>query len=256
MPTWNANQYLRFFDQRTQPCRDLAQRVLLESPRRVIDLGCGPGNSTAVLARRWPKARITGLDSSAEMLAAARESVPDVDWVEEDISNWRPAEKFHLVFSNAALQWVSNHAELFPRLMANVAPGGALAVQMPANYHDAPAHRLMREIAGSSRWKNLLPRVRTWHVQELPFYFDALSPLASRLELWSTQYIHILAGPQEIVEWYRGTGLRPYLDALTAPADRESFLAQYQAAVAAAYPPQRDGKVLFPFSRIFLIAWA
>ncbi len=255
MPTWNVNQYLRFMDQRTQPCWDLAKRVVLEAPQRVIDLGCGPGNSTAVLARRWPKADLTGLDSSAEMIAAARASAPDRKWMEADIGNWRPADRFDLVFSNAALQWLPNHADLFPRLMAGVTTGGALAVQMPCNY-DAPAHRLIREIAGAPRWSHQLANIRQWHVHEPAFYYDVLSPVTSRLDLWTTQYLHVLTGPEEIVEWYQGTGLRPYLDVLSHPEDREAFLTQYQAAVTAAYPPQRDGKVLFPFRRLFLIAWA
>ena len=254
MPTWNADQYLRFLNQRTQPCWDLVNRVALAAPQRVIDLGCGPGNSTAVLAQRWPKADLTGLDSSAAMNTAARASAPDRHWIQADIDHWHPAECFDLVFSNAALQWLPNHAELFPRLLTRVAPGGALAVQMPVN-DDAPAHRLLHDLARASRWSNRLSNLRQWHVHEPAFYDDILSPVSSRVDLWITQYLHILTGPEEIVEWYKGTGLRPYLDALTNPTDREDFLAEYRAAITAAYPSQRSGKVIFPFRRIFLVAW-
>ena len=254
MPAWNADQYLRFADQRTQPCRDLVQRVPLPSLQRAIDLGCGPGNSTAVLSERWPDAHITGLDSSAAMIAAAQASAPHGHWIQQDIGNWRPADRYDLIFSNAALQWLPDHAQLFPLLLTSLAPGGALAVQMPANDQDSLAHRLICEIAQASKWKNRLSNIHRWHVHEPAFYYDVLSSLTSHLDLWTTQYLHVLAGPQEIVQWYKGTGLRPYLDALTRPVDQQEFLAEYQAAVTAAYPPQPDGKVLFPFRRVFVMA--
>ena len=255
MPTWNADQYLRFADQRTRPCRDLAANIALEKPQRIVDLGCGPGNSTAVLAARWPEAEVEGIDSSAEMIAAARKEVPEGTWTIGDISTWKAAEPVDLVFSNAALHWVPDHAGLYPRLFAQVAAGGALAVQVPINL-DAPAHRAMRELAGSPGWRAFFPqRVREWHAFPSEVYYDLLAKEAARIDLWETEYLHILAGPEAIVDWYKGTGLRPFLDKLPGEAERERFLADYGEALRPLYPARGDGRVLFPFKRLFLIAY-
>ena len=259
MPTWDSKQYLQFADQRTRPCRDLAARVNVEAPARVIDLGCGPGNSTAVLMERWPESQIAGLDSSAQMIKSARKSYPKQTWVLGDINSWNSdgKERFDVVFSNAALQWAEDHAALFPRLMRAVNPGGALAIQVPGNF-DATAHRLMREIAAEPVWKVRFPPggVREWHVHDLPFYYDVLSPCTDHLDLWETEYIHIMPSAQAILEWYKGTGLRPFLDALKFDDHRSEFLHSYLQKLTTAYPPQADGKVLFPFRRLFIVAYA
>lgn len=253
MPSWNPNQYLQFADERTRPCRDLINRIALH-PRRIIDLGCGPGNSTETLVERWPEADVTGLDSSPDMIAAAQKSHPRQHWVRGDIATWETDVPFDLVFSNAALQWVSNHQAVFPRLFRQVAPGGALAVQVPGNF-DAPAHRLMRELAYSKVWRNHFPnKVREWHVHEPAFYYDTIAPLARRLDLWTTEYLHILESPWAIVEWYKGTGSRPFLDLLSLD-DQDRFLAEYEALLTASYPRRADGRVLFPFQRLFLVAY-
>lgn len=256
MPTWNAGQYLRFAGERTRPCRDLAAAVALEAPRRIVDLGCGPGNSAAVLAARWPEAEIEGVDSSEAMITAARRDAPARSWIVGDISAWTGAPPCDLVFSNAALQWVPDHEIVYPHLFAQVAPGGALAAQVPCNL-DAPAHAAMRALAARADWRGHFPRegVREWHVHPAAFYYDLLSPLAARLDLWETEYLHVLSGPAAIVEWYRGTGLRPFLDALPDEPARQRFLDDYLQAVTAAYPAQRDGRVLLPFRRLFLIAY-
>jgi trans-aconitate 2-methyltransferase len=251
MPDWSAEQYLRFAGERTQACRDLAARVD-SSPRTVVDLGCGPGNSTAVLAARWPGASIVGLDSSADMLATARRDHPALDWRQSDIAEWAAEDGpvFDLVFSNAALQWLPDHAELLPRLLAR---SSVLAVQMPASTTE-PAQRVMRDMAASSRWRpRFRESIKDWHTQDAGFYYDILSPAAARIDLWYTDYLHVMYGPAAIVEWYRGTGLRPFLDAL-APEDRDPFLAEYRDAIRPAYPPRADGRVLFPFRRLFLLA--
>lgn len=254
MPTWNATQYLQFADERTRPCRDLVNRIAVENPRRVIDLGCGPGNSTEALFARWPAAEITGLDSSPEMIAAARNAHPDRAWVQGDIASWTADTPYDLVFSNAALQWVPDHRATFPRLAEQVAPGGALAAQVPANIH-ASAHQLMRELATSKVWQRHFPeKVREWFVHEPAFYYDILAPRVARLDLWTTEYQHVMENPAAIVEWYKGTGLRPFLD-LLSPADQERFLAEYTALIASAYPRRADGRVLFPFLRMFIIAY-
>jgi trans-aconitate 2-methyltransferase len=258
MPAWNAERYLRFSDERTRPCRDLAARVEIDAPRRIIDLGCGPGNSAAVLAERWPEAEITGLDSSAEMLASARASGTAARWVQGDIARWaaEQGERFDVVLSNAALQWVPDHAALFPRLMDRVAPGGALAVQVPA-YSEQPGQRLIREVARAAKWQaRFTAPPADWRVEGVGFYYDALAPRAARLELWETEYIHVVEGIQSVVEWYRGSGLRPFLSALATDEDREGFLAEYLEALRPHYQPRADGRILFPFRRLFAIAYA
>ncbi|HVU25517.1 MAG TPA: methyltransferase domain-containing protein [Opitutus sp.] len=257
MPTWDSQQYLKFSAERTQPAVDLAARIALDAPRRVIDLGCGPGNSTAVLARRWPGVELTGLDSSPAMIATAQADFPEFAWHTGDIAAWSaPANApFDVVFSNAALQWVPDHARLLPHLFAQVAPGGACAFQVPANF-DAPPHRLMRELAASPAWRaHFDPPPREWHAHSPEFYYDLLSPVAARLDLWTTTYIHVLEDVDAIIAWYRGTGLRPWLDRLPDGAMRARFLAEYRAALAPHFPPRPDGRVLFPFHRLFAIAY-
>ena len=249
-PTWNAGQYLKFAEERTRPCRDLAARVKVMNPRRVIDLGCGPGNSTEVLAGRWPDAEITGLDSSPAMIETARQSQPRHSWVMGDVGEWAACdgERFDVVFSNAAMQWVPDHAVLFPRLLARA---NALAIQMPGNVN-APAHQLMRELAASHGFHD---KVREWHAHDESFYYDVLASRAARLDIWVTEYLHVLSDAEAIVEWYKGTGLRPFLEALDDDAARERFLAEYTELVRAHYLPRADGRVLFPFRRIFVVAY-
>ncbi len=257
-PAWDAAQYLHFAEERTRPCRELATRVAIAAPRHVIDLGCGPGNSTQVLAERWPDADLTGLDSSPDMIDAARRSAPERQWIMKEIGDWAAAntQLFEVIFSNAALQWVPDHATVFPRLLGHVAAGGALAVQMPNNI-DAPAHKVARSLAAASPWRDRFPAggVRQWHVHPPEFYYDLLAPHVARVDLWETEYLQVMPGAEAIVEWYKGTGLRPYLTALKNAADREQFLSAYREAIRAAYPPRPDGRVLFPFRRLFVIAY-
>jgi trans-aconitate 2-methyltransferase len=263
MPTWNADQYLRFADERTQPSRDLAWRIAVPSPHRIVDLGCGPGNSTAVLAERWPDADIEGIDSSPAMIAAARRDYPEWRWPNQrwtvgDVSAWagNEGQQFDLVFSNATLQWVPDHESLYPALLRRVVAGGALAIQVPFNL-EAPAQTIMRTLASSPAWASLLPAggVRAWHVHDEGFYYDILARQAARLEIWITEYLHIMDGPAAIVAWYQGTGMRPFLDALPTDDDRARFMAEYGERIAEAYTARQDGRVLFPFRRMFIIAY-
>jgi trans-aconitate 2-methyltransferase len=255
MPTWSSEQYLKFAGERTRAAEDLAARVAVAAPARVMDLGCGPGNSTEVLAKRWPQAQLTGLDSSAAMLASARTARPQWDWVEGNIATWRAERPYPVVYSNAALQWVPDHGRLLPQLLEQVAPGGALAAQVPANFH-APAHRLMRDLAGSAAWRaHFRESVREWHVETPDFYYATRAPHAERVDLWTTEYFHVMANHRALVEWYRGTGLRPFLDALPDELARARFLAEYETALAGEYPAQPDGRVLFPFLRLFFVAY-
>jgi trans-aconitate 2-methyltransferase len=212
-----------------------------------------------VLAERWPDAELTGLDSSAEMIDAARRAMPERRWIASDIADWAAAnqETFDVIFSNAALQWVPDHAAIFPKLLDHVAPGGALAVQMPNNI-DAPAHRAARSLAASSSWRDRFPPagVRQWHVHAAEFYYDLLAAHVARIDLWETEYVQVMQGAGAIFEWYKGTGLRPFFAALSTAIDREQFAAAYLDAIRAAYPPRPNGRVLFPFRRVFLVAYA
>jgi trans-aconitate 2-methyltransferase len=254
MPTWNPSQYLKFDDERTRPCRDLVARIQLKNPRRIIDLGCGPGNSTQVLAERWPDAQITGLDSSEQMIRNATEKYPHQNWALGDIPQWSAREPFDLVFSNAAYNWVPDHARVMPHLLQQVAPGGVFAFQVPANIN-APAHELMRSTASSDKWRSHFPeKIREWYAHDLAFYYETLVDDSSHLDLWTTEYQHILNGPEAIVEWYKGTGLRPFLDHLADENARRSFLADYLKEIEKAFPRRKDGRVLFPFQRLFVIA--
>ena len=257
MSGWNPNQYLKFAQERTQPCRDLAARIEVAQVRRVIDLGCGPGNGTAVLRDRWPDADFTGLDSSAEMIDRARRDAPRQTWITGDISEWAAGSgQFDIVFSNAAMQWVVDHAAVYPRLLSRVSPGGALAIQIPGNIGALP-HRLMREVAAMPTWRSRFPEgaVREWHHHQMEFYYDVLAPFAARLDLWSTEYLHILPDAEAIVEWYRGTGLRPFLEVLETDTERHRFAADYLDALRPHFPKRPSGAVLFPFLRIFAIAY-
>lgn len=257
---WNPGQYLRFAHERTQPARDLAARVTLAAARpRIVDLGCGPGNSTAVLRERWPDAReLLGLDYSETMLAAARADHPAGDWQPGDAATWTDptGEGYDLVFSNAVFQWVPGHAALFPRLLQQARPGGGiLAVQMPARAYP-PFHQVILETADSEpgwreRTRAARGAVRVASPQE---YYDWLAPFADRVEIWETRYHHVLDNADAVVDWLRSTGLRPFLDALETDADRARFEDRLRAGAATVYPPQADGRVCFPFGRLFLVA--
>jgi trans-aconitate 2-methyltransferase len=255
MPTWNAGQYLRFASERTRPCRDLTSALTIETPRRIIDLGCGPGNSTAVLVERWPNAEIMGIDSSNEMVLAARRDAPSRTFHVADIATWTPEAPVDIVFSNASLQWVENHEQLYPRLLGFVAPGGVFAAQVPCNM-SAPAHEIMREIAKRPEFQSYLgDGVREWQVQDGASYYDILAPHAKRIDIWQTEYLHILPNAAAIVDWYKGTGLRPFLDRLPNADIRNRFLDLYSDAITKAYPARRDGHVILPFQRLFVVAY-
>ncbi|MBT3307397.1 MAG: trans-aconitate 2-methyltransferase [Alphaproteobacteria bacterium] len=248
---WNPGQYLKFGGHRLRPAIDLLARVDVESPETVFDLGCGPGNSTAMLAERWPSARITGIDGSVDMLAQAAADLPDLDWVEADLNDWVPDQPADVLFSNAALHWLDDHAVLFRRLLGHLNPGGVLAVQMPGNYA-APSHTLIREAAWP--WLNKIePVMRLDPVAALTDYYDALSSVASHLDIWETVYIHALEGDNAAAEWLKGSALKPLLDVLDEDEARD-FFAAYSGLTQQAYPQHPDGKTLFPFRRVFIVA--
>jgi trans-aconitate 2-methyltransferase len=239
-----------------RPALDLLAQIPLAAPRSIYDLGCGPGNITQLIAERWPAATVTGVDSSAAMLAKARRDLPALKLVQADIAAWSPPAPADLLFTNAALQWLEDHERLLPRLVGQLAPGGLLAVQMPRNQR-SPSHSLIQEAAASGPWSARLAAVRHREVGTAEAYYRMLAPHTKRLDIWETQYLHALpptpGGEHPVVAWTKGTALRPYLDALQEP-QRGAFLEAYAARIAAAFPAQADGMTLLPFNRIFLIA--
>lgn len=253
MAGWDVAQYLKFAGHRVRPALDLLAQAPVVEPETVHDLGCGAGNVTRLLAERWPAARVIGVDSSPDMLAKARAGGGAIEWVQGDLFTWRPAAPAELLYSNAALQWLDDHARLFPRLMGMLAPGGALMVQMPRN-HGAPSHTSMDAAIAAGPWANRLNgATRLSPVADPAVYYDLLAPLARRVTIWETEYLQVLEGENPVVEFTRGTALKPLLDALEEP-ERGAFLADYAARVAAAYPKRADGKTLFPFRRLFIVA--
>ena len=253
MAIWSPDQYLKFADHRRRPAVDLLARVALDAPRSVIDLGCGAGNVTRLLHDRWPQARLIGVDFSAAMLEKARAVLPEAEWVEADLGAWIPAAPPDLIFSNAAIQWLDGHDTLIPRLFGLVAPGGVLAIQMPRNF-DSPSHVGMREAARSGPWRAMLePHLRENPVAPPAYYYDLLAKAGARLDIWEMEYLQELQGEDAVVEWTKGTALKPLLDALIEP-ERGQFLADYTARIRAAYPRHADGVTLFPFRRLYIVA--
>ena len=246
---------MRYGDQRTRAAADLAARINLDAPRTIADLGCGPGNSTQILRTRWPHSDILGIDNSSEMIEAAKLSFPEQNWLLADVSGWRPADPIDLVYSNAALQWLPSHDTLMRHLFTRVAAGGALAFQIPSSTY-ARVRTLIHEISRDSAWTERMDAPRSALTMESPaFYYDTLASEATRLDIWETEYNHVMDSGDAIVDWIASTGLRPFLAALDTEIERNDFLTELQRRVSMAYKSRTDGKVLFPFRRTFVIAY-
>jgi trans-aconitate 2-methyltransferase len=274
---WSPGQYRAYASERARPFCELLARIDVDTPAYVVDLGCGPGERTADLAARWPYAVVEGIDSSEQMIAEARrktldrarphpgaggggrrarertEDAPALRFTVGDLAEWAPHRPVDVIFSNAALQWVPGHQRLLPRWVEALAPGGRLAFSMPGNF-DAPSHVILRELCGSPRWADRLVRTIRHDVVSAPAdYLELLSGLGCEVDAWETTYLQVLPGPDPVLDWMKGTALRPVLDALSEPGEAEEFLAGLAARLREAYPRGAHGTV-FPFRRLFVVA--
>ncbi|MFQ6024043.1 MAG: methyltransferase domain-containing protein [Acidiferrobacterales bacterium] len=252
---WDPTQYLKFDEPRLRPGLELIARIPADQPALIHDLGCGTGALTARLQARWPAAQVIGVDSSPEMLARAAADHPNIRWVEADVVDWRPERPPSILFSNATLHWVDDHEMIFPRLLGYLARGGWLAVQMPGNF-DAPSHQLMYETVMEGPWrKKLAPLIRNRPVLSPDNYYSLLAPVAATVDIWATTYLHVLSGDDPVLEWVGGSASRPFLGVLTLE-ERRAFETQFAAKLRKAYLKRSDGKTLFPFRRLFIMARA
>lgn len=254
MSDWNSEQYLKFKKERTQPSIDLVNRIKFENPQRIIDIGCGPGNSTAVLKKRFPDAHIIGVDFSPNMIEKAKSDYPKLDFMLFDATeDFDKLEgKFDIVFSNACIQWVPNHRKLLADMMNILNPKGVMAVQVP-NQVEMPINSIVAQVTQSNKWKAKFERGRNFYNLKEEEYFNLLSDISSDFSMWKTVYFHRLPSQESIVEWYKSTGLKPYLEALD-DKDKKEFEQDILAEVKKEYPLQENGEVIFRFNRLFFTA--
>ena len=253
---WNPGQYLRFGGHRLRPALELFQRVEHEAVGLAVDMGCGTGDIARAMAARWPEAEVRGHDLSEAMLAAAAAADPEarVSWSKADLRDWRPDRPVDLLYANAVYQWADDHEMLFPRLLGMLAPGGVFAAQMPMSWSE-PSHEGLRAVLGEHGIGTPELRARLAHkwVAEADWYYDLFRPLVSELDIWETRYLQVLRGEDPVLEWVKGTGLRPVLEALEG-AEKDRFLAIYGARLRALYPRREGGETLYPFPRLFIVA--
>ena len=250
MPNWNPAQYEKFLKDRTQPAFDLAGRLEDFAPNSILDLGCGPGNSTKVLKDKFPAARIIGADNSDEMLEKARRSYPDIEFINLDANGdlHEANETFDIVFSNACIQWLPNHSKLIPKLMALLNQNGVLAIQIPMQ-REHPVHIIMNELANTAKWGDKITP-RQYNNLTTEEYFDVLSQISNDFVIWETTYCHRMPSFESIIEWYKGAGLRPYLEQLDE-SDADDFVNDVYIELKQRYKTQRNGEILFRFPRLF-----
>lgn len=253
MSDWNSEQYLKFKKDRTQPSIDLANRLYTENPQRIIDIGCGPGNSTAVLKKRYSAAYVLGADFSPNMIEKAKAEYNDIDFMIFDATKdfEKLGDKFDIVFSNACIQWVPNHQKLLKDMMSILNPKGIMAIQVPVNFEE-PIHRIITELVTSRKWADhFTPRI--FYTLKENEYFDILSSLTNKFEIWKTIYCHRMPSHQSIIEWYKSTGMKPYLDVLNED-EQEQFIADVMTEIKKEYPVQANGEIMFRFPRLFMLA--
>lgn len=254
MKDWNSNQYLKFKRERTQPSVDLVNRINVDSPNKIIDIGCGPGNSTNVLYNKFPNADILGVDYSDDMLRKATENYPKIKFKKFDAnsSKWNLDNDYDIVFSNACIQWIPNHKELLPKMMKLLKTGGLLAVQIPVPYNE-PVHRILKSVSSSKEWSGKFNFISPFNILDDGEYFDILSQISDNFEIWRTIYYHRLKSHNDIIEWYKSTGLKPYLDELNE-TDKELFIKDVYDELTKEYKVQENGEIIFKFPRLFFIA--
>ncbi len=254
-PKWNPEQYLKFKDERTLAAHDLAASIDISRPAQIVDIGCGPGNSTYVIRDKYPTAEITGLDSSVEMIESARNSYPDEKWIIEDIRNWKPPNKFDIVFSNAVLQWLPDHEKLINNLFEMVKSKGVLAVQVPANF-ESPLHKALTRVSEYSEWKERMAGCKDAINYNSPeFYYDLLSGISGKFSVWQTIYYHVLESHDGLIEWYSSTGMKHYLATLTDEKEKTLFKKQVLGECRESYRFQKNNKILLPFKRTFFTVY-
>lgn len=252
--SWDSKQYLKFKNERTQPSIDLADRLTTQSPAAIIDVGCGPGNSSAVLKKRYPNAAVTGADNSENMVTAAKEKYPDIEFILCDASKdlGKLNGKFDIVFSNACIQWVPDHPKLLREMMSLLNESGELAVQIPKN-QDEPIHKIIGDVSSSEKWRDKFNSPRIFYTLSSEEYYDILAENSSDFEMWQTTYFHRMESHADIMEWYKSTGLRPYLESLS-DTDSKEFEKDIFTEVKKAYPKQANGEIIFRFPRLFFKA--
>ncbi len=251
---WNSSLYLKYKNERTQPAVDLVNRISINEPKKIIDIGCGPGNSAAALASRFTSAKILGIDSSEDMILSAKKSYPHLDFMLCDAENELEniGERFDVVFSNACIQWIPNHHKLLKNMMMLLTDGGVLAVQTPMNYEE-PVHLINERLTKSEKWKHKIKTPRIFNNLKADEYYDILADISTSFEMWQTTYFHKMKSHNEILEWYRGTGLRPYLNELSED-DKPLFENDILSELIKEYPVQKNGDVIFRFPRFFFTA--
>lgn len=252
---WNPALYLQFGSERTQPSIDLINRVKSITPKSIIDVGCGPGNSTQVLAERWPKAQITGIDSSSAMIEKAKHDYPNQDWIVADASIYEPKNKYDIVFSNAVIQWIPNHEDLLIKFHSILSDKGLVAIQIPL-FWDMPLGKIINETSQDERWKKQTEGVfDLFTIHNYSFYYDHLAELFEKVDIWETHYLHVLDNHLSILQMIRSTGLKPYLARLESDSEKNCFEGKVLKKIESSYPQQKNGKVLLPFKRLFLIGY-
>ncbi|MBU1055094.1 MAG: methyltransferase domain-containing protein [Proteobacteria bacterium] len=255
MNDWNPNLYMQFRSERTQPSIDLISKIISVEPKSIIDVGCGPGNSTQVLVNRWPKAKITGLDNSSAMIQKAKHDYPNQEWIVTDALTYESEIKYDIVFSNAAIQWIPNHENLLKKFHGSLKDEGLLAIQIPL-FWDMPLGKVINETANDIRWKDQMEGIADlFTIHNYSFYYDHLSSLFNSIDIWETNYLHILDSHIAIIEMMRSTGMKPYLEKLDNDLDINQFEKKVLIGIKKAYPKQKNGKVLLPFKRLFFIGY-